>query len=173
MDKLSFELWNLHLIEKSKNNLVFAMDFPAPNPSSYSPSSKYGYDSGIYSINDNYPSNGAVLCGACGYTKNHHILDEENDKNHYTCICLLNESFVVCCLRGYENLLSYIPSMALYSPSPQAFTDDYIMGQQNVSITMSNEKYNKILGESAAVKMSALSEYQRLKKPVLAIRFID
>ncbi len=145
------------------------MNFPAPNPSSYSPSSKYGYDSDIYSMNDNYPSNGAVLCGACGYAKNHPILDEESDKNHYTCICLLNESLVVCCLRGYKNLLSYIPSMALYSPSPQAFTDDYIRGQQSGAITMSNEKYNKILGESAAVRMSVLSEYRCLKKPVLDI----
>jgi len=63
-------------------------------------------------------------CVSCGYTYTHtDNLEALGNypsfvESHYTCICMLFEKSVVCCVRGYSNLLNNVPILSLYTSSP-------------------------------------------------------
>ena len=63
-------------------------------------------------------------CVSCGYTFTHtDHLETLGDypsfvETHYTCVCMLFEKSVVCCVRGYSNLLSNVPVLSLYTNTP-------------------------------------------------------
>ena len=113
---------------------------------------------------------GTVVCVSCGYLKNHYSLYHDHFERHYTCICLLFESAVICCSRGYSNLLAYVPSVALYSPLPQCTTDDHINGLNEGIITISKEKFDDLTEKAINAKIEALSNYPYLKSRFLPVK---
>lgn len=79
------------------------------------------------------------LCINCGYTKLHSQAYENDGfrEQHFTCLCNLFESSLVCCSKGYSNLLNAIPSLAMFSPLPQsnAKIDVEILNEDPVGIS--------------------------------------
>jgi hypothetical protein len=130
-------------------------------------------DLSINYSNDIYHPCGTVICGACGYVKNHYILNDESLKHHFTCICLLFESAVICCVGGYCNLLAYVPSVALYTPLPQCLTEDHLEGVENGIIKISKEKFDIISEAAIASKIAALANYPYLKSRFLPVQIVD
>jgi len=130
-------------------------------------------DLSINYSNDTYLSCGSVICGACGYMKNHYNLNDEYIRYHFTCICLLFESAVICCVGGYCNLLAHIPSVALYTPLPQCLTEDHLEGLEDGIIKISKEKFDNISEVSIEAKIAALSNYPYLKSRFLPVQIVD
>jgi hypothetical protein len=118
-------------------------------------------------------SNGRVVCRYCGYLKHHVNIPEspELPDEHYTCLCLLFESAVVCCAKGYANLLSYVPSIALYTPIPQCTSEDHISGLETGLVTISREKFFSLTEECIQAKVVALSNYPYIRSSFLPIKF--
>jgi hypothetical protein len=127
--------------------------------------------------NDTSYPNGCVVCCCCGYTKVHPEVDKDDEaaRNHYTCLCILLESSVICCLNGYDNLVSNIPSLALFAPVPQSCSDDYLKGSGSTEgvIKMTIERSQMISGGTTATIMKALAGHLYLKTNVLPIRYVE
>ena len=130
-------------------------------------------DLSINYSNDTYLPCGSVICGACGYMKNHYNLDDEFNKYHFTCLCLLFESAVICCVGGYCNMLAHIPSVALYTPLPQCLTGDHLAGVENGIIQISKEKFNNISEVAITAKIAAHANYPYLKSRFLPIQIVE
>jgi hypothetical protein len=60
------------------------------------------------------------ICKKCKNWKKHCNLIQNK---HKTCICDLLADTVICCLKGYVNLIKDIPYLVLYSPSPTKFNN--------------------------------------------------
>jgi hypothetical protein len=130
-------------------------------------------DLSINYSNDIHLPYGSVVCGSCGYVKNHNILNDAAYKQHFTCLCLLFESAVICCTGGYCNLLAYVPSVALYTPLPQCTTDDHTEGLEAGVIKISKDKFDFISECAINAKVAALSNYPYLKSRFLPVQIVE
>jgi hypothetical protein len=135
-------------------------------------------NSAVVDVNINYSNDkhlpcGSIICGSCGYMKNHYSMNDVAVEYHYTCLCLLFESAVICCSRGYCNLLAHVPSVALYTPIPQCTTEDHIDGIDAGIITISREKFDEISEAAIGAKISALANYPYLKSRFLPVQIVD
>lgn len=126
-----------------------------------------------YNLDDIHLSCGTIVCRSCGYLKNHYSLHDETFERHFTCLCLLFESAVICCTRGYCNLLTNVPSVALYTPLPQCTTEDHIIGLEAGIISISKEKFDDISEKAINAKVSALATYPYLKSRFLPVQIVE
>ena len=134
-------------------------------------------NSSVVDINNNFSNDthllcGSIICGSCGYLKNHYFLNDEVSGHHYTCICLLFESAVICCVGGYSNLLTNVPAVALYTPLPQCTTEEHILGAERGVIEISKKKFEEISEAAINSKIAALSNYPYLKSRFLPVQII-
>lgn len=119
-------------------------------------------------------SNGRVICQYCGYVKYHtESSGDISSGYHYSCLCLLFESAVVCCSKGYSNLIRYIPSIALYSPLPQCTTQDHLNGLSGGIVRISKKKFEELTENAIQAKIEALSNYPYLRSKFLPIMFVN
>lgn len=113
------------------------------------------------------------ICQHCGFTRGHDE-NEEPSQNHFTCICLLFETAAICCFRGYSNILTHVPAMALYTPVPQCTISQYMAGLLDDGIiTVSRRDFMLHATKCANMKTWALSTQPFLKSSVLPIVFTD
>ena len=76
------------------------------------------------------------ICHICTYYK-FHVNECVTPFNHFTCLCELFENKYICCKKGYSNLISKIPYIAIYSPIPEVINSQYI--QNSVNFIPSNK----------------------------------
>jgi len=118
------------------------------------------------------------ICDRCGYTRDHLHSDKflENGygfftQRHNTCLCLLFEASVVCCSKGYSNLLALLPSLAIYAPGPRCITSDYTNGLAGGVIVMSRDDYMELAENCEGARSAAQTIYPYLKNTYLPITF--
>ena len=58
------------------------------------------------------------FCNDCNFWKNH---PNSPPNHHKSCICELFANQSICCLEGYSNLMSQVPYMILYAPTPNQY----------------------------------------------------
>jgi hypothetical protein len=121
-----------------------------------------------------------IGCKKCGWSVNHLNLEQEEEieystnnyestsdfsKRHYTCICKLFESSIICCSRGYENLLLAIPSIAFHSPVPLCSTENtFIVGTSDLAICISRSELNTLYEITKKAKLNAMNKYYQQQK---------
>ena len=101
-------------------------------------------------------------CGKCGYTythtKNVQTLHHFPTfvESHFTCICMLFENSVVCCLRGYSNLLTNVPVLAFYTGLPIRSYDEW---NRWTSLGVQHHQNSDFVQSCALVKKSVCNSY--------------
>ena len=130
-----------------------------------------------------------IGCKKCGWSINHNNIEEEEkiqtqddkyessyqfSKQHFTCICKLFESSIICCDRGYENLLLAIPSIAFHSPNPMGSTENTFIdfGNVDLAISISRKEFRRLYEITNKIKLKAICEYL-LKQKFFNINFIN
>lgn len=101
------------------------------------------------------------LCENCGFTKIHskEYNNAEFRTQHFTCLCNLLESSLVCCSQGYSNLLTGIPALAISSPLPQSTSRleiDIIAGEE---IGISSDEIQYLKQECLKIRILTLALY--------------
>ena len=96
-----------------------------------------------------------IGCKKCGYSKYHIDLQDINQieefknvnysEHHFTCLCDLFESSIICCSKGYQNLLFTLPFIAINSPIPFYTTENlFYNGRNEFSISISGTEYTNL-----------------------------
>lgn len=103
-----------------------------------------------------------TTCEKCGYTvthtKNLHSLDNFPSfaGAHYTCLCMLFEHDVICCVKGYSNLLNNVPMLAIYSSLPTQSYQEWSQWTQ-LGTTVDRSQADGFVKSCVEVKKSILN----------------
>ena len=73
---------------------------------------------------------------------------------HFTCICELLKRKYICCKKGYSNMISCIPYLALYSPTPEVINSCFIQSSQDFK--PSNKTILETISFAYELKLEAL-----------------
>lgn len=136
----------------------------------------FEYNKNNYYITD--PKNHIVFVGClqCGYTKDHCNIEEINHirqdvefiNYHFTCLCDLFKSSVICCNKGYQNMLSSLPFIAIYSPLPTHTTEHVFINNFNeLAVSISGKERRKLNTEVLRTKIKAIKQQNLIKKKTL------
>ena len=130
-----------------------------------------------YYIEDNKNQIIFTGCKKCGYSKYHIDLKEieeidveefknvEFSKHHYTCLCNLFESSIVCCSKGYKNMLLALPFISSCSSCP-LFTAENIFLDGTDKLAISRTDHLKIKSEAINIKNEVTEKYDLNKETV-------
>lgn len=137
-----------------------------------------------YCIED--PKNHIIFigCTKCGYSKYHinseeinHFLEFQNvefSKYHFTCICDLFDSSIICCIEGYQNLLFALPFIAVYSPVPSYTTENLFINARNeLAISISRTEYVNLNCIALNIKLEAIKTFHSNNKKKFEITFSE
>jgi len=106
-----------------------------------------------------------IQCNSCGYVKTHPVHLGQNDEvgsEHYTCVCLLYDVASICCNKGYANLLNYIPSTAIYGPTPTLYTKNYMKVNEVGEVFMTSNEVEEIYN-CCVIQDNVRSSYHYLR----------
>ena len=100
--------------EVFKKSTVLSIDEDILPTNSFREQSVSPYETILPSVK--HPSK--EFCGDCNFWKNH---ANGSPLQHKSCICELFSHQAICCLEGYSNLMTQIPHIILYAPTPNKY----------------------------------------------------
>ena len=113
-------------------------------------------------------------CASCGYVKSHRqgVPFQEFNESHYTCLCGIFSDSVICCIRGYENLLMAIPILAIYTNLPTSYywhLENAVYSELNIRLARLNDD---LVQQCSQVKIYAMNSVPYLSNRVSPV-FVD
>ena len=107
-------------------------------------------------------------CASCGYVKSHRqgVPFQEFNESHYTCLCGIFSDSVICCIRGYENLLMAIPILAIYTNLPTSYywhLENAVYSELNIRLARLNDD---LVQQCSQVKIYAMNSVPYLSNRV-------
>ncbi len=157
---LDFESQQEETISKPEENADKDLSgFPHAPPSLVIPSvSSFEKNSDQIPVNISYPSLSpyATKCSQCCYWKKHGKFVTDT---HMTCLCFLFQCKAICCVRGYTNLLSSIPSLAPITPIPDKTIDQWHGGIKKGRLAIPMRDFEQMIQVCNESRQDALSVY--------------
>ena len=123
-----------------------------------------------YFVEDSKNHIAFVGCKKCGYSKYHIDPEEINtveefenvefSKHHFTCICNLFKSTIICCTEGYKNMLFALPFIAVHAPLPKYTSKNIIYnGRHELAISISRDDYTKLNSEVLDIQFNIIKNF--------------
>ena len=117
-----------------------------------------------------------VGCKKCGYSK-YHINSQELEqvdveefknvefsKHHYTCLCDLFTLSVVCCYKGYQNMLSALPFISGYSFHALYTAENLFLDSGNrLAVSISRNEHLKFMSEADKLQLEAIKQFDSIR----------
>lgn len=104
-------------------------------------------------------------CDKCGYTLTHtkdtNVLDNYSNfaNSHYTCLCMLFHANVICCVKGYSNLLFHVPILAVYTGLPTHEYEQWTLGNELGITFLQRARSEQLMKRCTEIKLSAMNNF--------------